>query len=197
MVTLNMVDKMGFGIHNLNHKQRERYLPLPDYDLSDMQTVKMTVYGSVVDEAYTKVLMQNTDLMFEEVIALDRVQKKTKINDKISKKLLNKGLIEGRKPNYYVSAYIAKVTKKEAEYGRNKPFHDPHYQDMIIRFIEEYGSASRNQIESLIIPVLSPIFPEKRKIKSIDNFLQKLRKQEKIYVTGRGAKSIWKIKDLG
>lgn len=193
MVTLNMVDRMGFGIHNLNHKQRERYLPLPDYDLSDMQTVKMTVYGSVVDEAYTKVLMQNTDLMFEEVIALDRVQKKSKINDKISKKLLNKGLIEGRKPNYYVSAHIAKVTKKEAEYGRNKPFHDSHYQDMIIRYIEKYGSASRNQIGELLSPILSEILSEKQKKRKIDNLLQALRKSNRITNQGNNKVPQWVI----
>jgi len=37
--------------------------------------VKLTIYGGVVDAAYTRLLMQMTDLALTDILALDRVQK--------------------------------------------------------------------------------------------------------------------------
>ena len=59
----------------MNRSQARRYLPLPEYDLTDPSEVRLTIWGSVVDEAYTQMLMSHTNLPFEEVMALDRVQK--------------------------------------------------------------------------------------------------------------------------
>jgi ATP-dependent DNA helicase RecG len=53
MVELNMIDTMGYGIHSIYIGQARRYFPLPDYDLSESGAVKLTIYGSVVDPAYS------------------------------------------------------------------------------------------------------------------------------------------------
>lgn len=52
MVELNMIDTMGYGIHSIYAGQARRYFPLPDYDLTEPDAVKMTIYGGVVDSAY-------------------------------------------------------------------------------------------------------------------------------------------------
>ena len=49
--------------------------PLPDYDLSDANAVKLTLHGALVDEAYSRLLIQKTDLPLADILALDRVQK--------------------------------------------------------------------------------------------------------------------------
>src|SRR5438105_3560323 len=41
MVELNMIDTIGSGIRRVFATQRWRYFPLPDYDLSDPQRVKV------------------------------------------------------------------------------------------------------------------------------------------------------------
>src|SRR5262249_54985264 len=81
MVELNMIDTMGYGIRRMNNSQAKRYLPLPDYDLLQSDTVKLVIHGGVVDAAYTRLLLMNTDLPFTDILALDRVQKNLTIPD--------------------------------------------------------------------------------------------------------------------
>ena len=67
MAELNMIDTMGYGIHWMHREQARRYFPMPDYDLSEAGAVRMTVYGSVVDLAYSRLLIQKTDLPLADV----------------------------------------------------------------------------------------------------------------------------------
>ena len=62
MVNLNMIDTIGSGIKRMFTKQRQRYFPLPDYDLSEPGRVKVRIIGKLIDEKYTRMLMQRTDL---------------------------------------------------------------------------------------------------------------------------------------
>ncbi|MDE2464385.1 MAG: putative DNA binding domain-containing protein, partial [Alphaproteobacteria bacterium] len=110
MAELNMIDTMGYGIHDMYARQVKRYFPMPDYDLTVAGAVKMTIYGGVVDLAYSRLLIQKTDLPLADVLALDRVQKNLLIPDDAAARLRKAGLIEGRKPKYYVSASVAKAT---------------------------------------------------------------------------------------
>lgn len=41
MVNLNMIDTIGSGIKRMFTKQRQRYFPMPDYDLSETGRVKV------------------------------------------------------------------------------------------------------------------------------------------------------------
>ena len=72
---LNLIDHLGNGIHRIVADQRRRFLPMPDYDLSEPSEVKLTIHGAVIDEAYTRLMMVRTDLSLEDVLALDRVQR--------------------------------------------------------------------------------------------------------------------------
>lgn len=72
MAELNMIDTMGYGIYEMYSGQALRYFPMPDYDLSEPQVVKMTIHGSIVDPAYSRLLIQKTDLPLQEIFALDR-----------------------------------------------------------------------------------------------------------------------------
>src|SRR5699024_389276 len=75
MTELNMIDTMGYGIYEMHKRQAKRYLPMPDYDLSEPNIVKLAIHGSVVDPAYSRLLIQNTDLPLNDILALDRIQK--------------------------------------------------------------------------------------------------------------------------
>ena len=61
MANIKMIDTEGFGIHKLYVKQKERYLPMPDYDKSDADHVVLTLPGTIIDEDYSLILLENTD----------------------------------------------------------------------------------------------------------------------------------------
>ena len=75
MVKTEMIDQNAIGIRNVYEIQRGRMLPLPTYDLSEPSRVSVTVYGKVLDEAYTRLLASEPDMDLETVFMLDLVQK--------------------------------------------------------------------------------------------------------------------------
>lgn len=194
MVQLNMIDTMGYGIHEMYEKQAKRYLPLPDYDLGQPQAVKLTIYGDIVDPAYSKLLIKNTDLSLIEIIALDRVQKRQSISKAMAKELQRKNLIEGRRPNYYVSSSVAEATNKKAKYIRNRVQDDTFYMQLILDYIEKYNHATRPEIDNLLLPKLSEILDDKQKVTKVGHLLTKLRKTGKIENIGAGRNSKWIMK---
>ncbi len=109
MVNLNMIDTIGSGIKRMFTLQRQRSFPMPDYELSDPTKVVVRLTGRVHDENYTQLLMRQTEIDLMDVIALDKVQKKRPLDDETFKRLKARKLIEGRRPNIFISAKIADV----------------------------------------------------------------------------------------
>lgn len=184
MVELNMIDTMGYGIHEMFVGQARRFFPMPDYELGDPQAVKMTLYGRVVDAAYSRALIQKTDLSLEDVLALDRVQKRLPLDDKMARHLKRTGLIEGRKPNFHVSAAVASAAETKAAYIKNRAFSDPYYREMITGYLEKFGKASRTDIDELLKDKLSDALDEEQKITKIGNLITSMRRAGKIRNTG-------------
>ena len=191
MVELNMIDTMGYGIYTMHIGQAKRYFPMPDYDLSDPQAVRMTVYGCVVDPAYSNLLIQKTDLPLFEILALDRVQKKLPISSEMIKKLRRDGLIEGRKPNLHVSAFVAKTTANKADYIKTRAQDDDFYCKLITDYLHNFGEASRSEIDNLLLGKLSEALGSDQKRKKVDNLLTKLRRAGTIRNEGSRSKSKW------
>lgn len=195
MVNLNMIDTIGSGIKRMFRKQRERYFPLPDYDLNEPGRVRVRIYGRIIDERYTKMLIQKTDLDLMEVVGLDKVQKGKPITDEEYRSLKKKRLIEGRRPKLYVSAKIAEATETKADYIRKRAFNKQHYRKMITEYIEKFNTATRKDIEGLIVDKLSDTLSQKQKSYYISNLLQEMRRQKIIRPIkgkrGKGAK--WEL----
>ncbi|WP_244910423.1 ATP-binding protein [Caldibacillus thermoamylovorans] len=178
MVNLNMIDTIGSGIKKMFIVQRNRYFPLPDYDLNEPNKVKVRIFGKILDENYTKMLINNTDLDLDLVINLDKVQKRQLISREEAKTLRSKKLVEGRYPNLYVSAKIAAITGDKSTYIKNRAFDKEHYKKLIISFLEKYGSASREDIDNLILDKLSDALDEEQKKKKVTNILYEMRKKD-------------------
>ena len=188
-----MIDTMGYGIHRMNKGQAKRYLPLPDYDLSEQNVVRMTLYGGVVDPAYSQLLMQKTDLSFIDVLALDRVQKKLPIPEEAIVRLRRGKLIEGRKPAFHVSAVVAAATDNRAEYIRTRSLDDEHYKALILEYLESFNQASRAEINSFLNSKLSDALNEIQKNNKITNLLSNLRRSGKIRNDGSDAAPKWRL----
>lgn len=180
MTELNMIDTMGYGIHEMYLSQARRYLPMPDFSLEEPNLVSLTVYGGVVDPAYSRVLMQKTGLPFTDILALDRVQKKLPLPDDMAKHLRLAGLIEGRKPNLHVSASIAEATDKKADYIRTRGLDDKYYMQLLLDYLGKFGRASRQEVDEFLLSKLSDALDEEQKKNKIANLLTKLRRSGKI-----------------
>lgn len=193
MAELNMIDTMGYGIRDMYAGQARRYFPMPDYDLSEPNAVKMTIYGGVVDIAYSRLLIQKTDLPLVDVLALDRVQKKLAIPDGAAARLRKAGLIEGRKPNYFVSAVVAAATASKADYIRTRGQDDEFYAKLITDYLAKFGEGSRSDINKLLLDKLSDALTEKQKGNKISSLLTKLRRQGTIVNTGSDTAPRWQL----
>ncbi len=195
MVQLNMIDTMGYGIHNMYARQARRYFPMPDYDLSESEAVKLTIYGGVVDPAYCRMLIEKTDLMLADILALDRVQKKLPIHAEVAKGLKRAGLIEGRKPNFYVAATVAKATANKADYIRTRAQDDDYYCKLITDYLRKFSGASREEIDKLLTDKLSDALSTDQKSNKISNLLTKLRRRGAIVNKGSNKRPSWELTD--
>lgn len=192
MAELNMIDTMGYGIHEMHAGQARRYFPMPDYEL-DESAVRMTIYGSVVDPAYSRLLMQKTDLPLDEILALDRVQKRLPLTDTMIKRLRRDKLIEGRKPNFHVSASVANATASKVNYIRTRAQDDDYYAKLITDYLSKFEGASRKDIDALLLDKLSSALNEEQKNSKIGNLLSKLRMNGVIHNAGTKGAPEWRL----
>ena len=180
MVNLNMIDSMGYGIFKMVRSQKQRFFPLPDYTQSPRDHVVLEIYGHSIDENYSKLLIEKKDdLNLTEVILLDKIQKALPITDEAAKMLKRKGYIEGRKPNYYISAHIAEATNQKAKYIRNRGFKDEHYKKMVLDFLRKYGRATKDEIDNLLLDILPDVLDEAQKKNKVRNLMYALHKRDK------------------
>ena len=179
MVNLGMIDTMGYGIRSMYISQRERFFPLPDFDFSDPNKVILNIYGHTIDENYSKLLIEKQNLSLTNVVLLDKVQKKQAITKEGASLLKADNLIEGRRPNYYVSAKVAKITGNQADYINNKAFDKTWYKDLIIKLIKEYKVASRQKIDNLLMNKMTTTLNTKQKRTKIRNLLYEMSKKDK------------------
>jgi hypothetical protein len=175
------------------HKIPRRYFPMPDYDLSDAGAVKLAIHGGVVDPAYSRLLIQKTDLPLADVLALDRVQKKLPIPDEAAARLRRAGLIEGRKPEYHVSAQVAAATDQKADYIRTRAQDDEFYAKLLTDYLQRYGGATRSEINRLLLPKLSEALSAEQKDNKIANLLTQLRRTNRIHNSGTRARPVWRL----
>lgn len=195
MVSLNMIDTMGFGICAMTLSQRSRYFPLPDYSKSVEDKVVLEIYGHVIDENYTRLLLENQDLPLSTVMLLDQVQKRQPITDNDAGLLRKRGLIEGRKPNYYAAAQVARSTGNQSDYIRNRAFNDVYYKDLVLDYLRQYGSASRLELVTLILDKLSDALDENQKQNKFRNLLHSMStRDQSIEKSGGLHKGRWIIK---
>jgi len=178
MRNVRMVETEGGGIRKLFIQQKKRFFPMPIYDTSGGKVV-CKIIGNVLDENFARILVNVPSLSLAEIILLDKVQKHEHLTDDSISLLRAKGLIEGRKPNVYLSAKIVDAAKHvdlKSSYIKNKSFDDKYFKKLIVDYIAKFGKANRNEIEILLADKLSEVLTPKQKTSKIANLLTSLRK---------------------
>lgn len=188
MKNIDMIETQGGGIRKMFNFQRQRFFPMPDFDLSDNK-VKVTITGKILNEDFARILIKNPSLSLQDILLLDKVQKKKYLSDDEYKYLKKLGFIEGRKSGFFLSFKVIEPTNDDglkAEYIANKSFDDTHFKEMIVEYLKKFGKTKRKTIDNFIIPKLSAVLTEKQKKKKVGNYLNALRINGKIKAIGYG-----------
>jgi len=191
MVELNLIDTQGGGIKRMFETQRRRSFPLPDYNLTDPGIVNVSLSGRILDECYTRLLMERADLDLGQVILLDRVQKRLPIGRDEHRHLKAAGLVEGRYPSLMVAGTVAKATGETGRHIRERGFDKKYYLDLILALVHEHGPVRRSDVDKMLLSKLPERFSPEQKQRKVHNLLQELRCSGSIANQGTRSHSEW------
>ena len=194
MVNLYMIDTNSMGIPMMYKIQRDKCFPLPTYDLSTVNRVKVTVYGKILDKNYTQLLYTDADLTMKTVFLLDQVQKKELISKESFRQLKRQGLVEGRYPNIFVSFKVADIVGQKAAYVRNRGLDDDICKQLIVRALESMQEASKQELMEVLEKALPEVLNEEQKSKKVSNLLQALKRENIIEIRGKNRYARWRLK---
>ena len=187
MVNLSMIDTIGSGIKHMFSIQKSKFFPLPDYSF-DNDEVKVVITGKVLDLNYAKKLAQMPELSLYDIMRLDKVQKGKVLTDDDIRQLKASKLIEGRKPNFYISANVARQTGQQGSYMKMRGIEDDYCKKIILDYLKEFSKASRADFEEALLDKLSGVLTLTQKKNKVKNTLQALKKEGLITSEGR----VWK-----
>lgn len=179
MINLNMIDAIGSGIKRMFNIQRKKFFPMPEYEFAGAK-VKLTIIGKVVDINYARKVASMPSLNLTDIIALDKVSKGKALNETEIKDLKGKLLIEGRKPNFHISATVANVTGEKADYIKQRGIDDEYCQKMIFDYLKKFGEGKRKDFEQVLLDKLPDVLSIDQKKDKIKNILQKMKRERKI-----------------
>lgn len=195
MVNLNMIDTQGGGIKRMFQAQIKRFFPLPDYDLSEPDRVAVTVRGEILDEQYSRLLMERADLDLWQVMLLDKIQKRMTVTREEHRQLKTAALVEGRYPNLLIAGRVAKLTGQEVRHIRERGFTKQYYLDLIIALVQEHGPVSREKIDSLLLDKLPEVLTVRQKKDKVHNLLSELSREKRIRNVGSRGRPKWQVTD--
>jgi ATP-dependent DNA helicase RecG len=194
-VELNLIDTQGGGIKRMFETQRRRGFPMPDYDLTHPGQVALSVAGRVLDESYTRLLLERTDLDLWRVMLLDRVQKGQRINKEEHRRLKSAGLVEGRYPNVIVAGAIAKAAGEAGRHIRERGLDKKYYLDLILALVAKHGPVERKDVDEVLVSKLPDRLTKEQKLLKVRNLLQELRRSDKIVNLGSRSRPRWIVPD--
>ena len=190
MVGLKMVDTIGSGIRKMYNYQRKRLFPMPLYQIEDNRVI-VTITGKIIDVNYANVLVRNPDLSLRDIELLNRIQMKHPLTTYELAYLRKKHLVEGRKPNIYISKDVAQSTGQRVAYSRHKGLGGKACEELLINALHDHKSLSKEEITKLLWSVLPDVLTDAQKQNKINNLLSKLRMKGIIYCYASGRTSTW------
>lgn len=195
MVNFKMIDTIGSGIRKMFTSQRKRFFPMPEFDLSARREIAVRIYGRVIDERYTRMLISQTELSLFDVVALDKVQKGNALTDDEYQSVKKQKLVEGRRSNLRVSADVAVLTETVVDYLNRRGIDSAYCEKMVTDLLTTQGRATRSEFEELLLGKLSETLDPAQKKKFVDNLLQKMRRANLISTSGekRGREPFWEL----
>ncbi|EKE15757.1 MAG: hypothetical protein ACD_11C00107G0010 [uncultured bacterium] len=190
-----LVERSGQGMDMIFDNTIREGKGLPDFLGTDDYVVILNIPAEVKDENFIIFLEKITNqkqitLSFEEIFELEKIRENQKIQNLESrKKFLELGLIEnvgkGRGSKYILSRkyyeYEGKLWKHTQLVGASRD----EKKLLILKHLEKAGKNGSRTSDFF------NIFSERITAKEMDNILQELRRDNKIFAKGRGLLSYW------
>lgn len=193
MVHVNMVETAGGGIRKMFQYQRDRLFPMPEYELG-ADRVEVRITGKVLDLGFATILARNKDLSLEEIIMLDKVQKRKHLTDAEIAHLRKRNLIEGRKPNVYFSLGLARTIGKKADYTKNRGLNRNALIGMLKDGLDQHNEMNRVDLDELLLQYMPNSLSLEQKRVKLTNLLSRLRMQGVIENRGTRSKPRWALR---
>jgi ATP-dependent DNA helicase RecG len=130
---------------------------------------KLPFTGELINENYSRQLKKHPELSLDDVIALDKVQKKQPVGETEIARLRELKLVVGLASELQVAGNYSKISYED-------------YKHMILELITQNGSATKEDIVNMIMPTLSPDIPLEKRLKKIANIVTKLSAKEKVII---------------
>lgn len=171
---------------------------MPDYDIdNENRTVGVTIYGKMIDEKYTNLLKSETSLTLRECLWLDAVQKHRPLTKEAAKHLHDKGLIEGRSPNYTISLAVAKMTNQIGYYTKETGLAVTSIRKLLLQLAHNAGEKGFKRMDAY--ESLQHVFPATKtheaKLRKIGHLLAVMAQKGLLRKSEKGKQ--WFITDLG
>lgn len=180
MVNLNLSDSEGGGIKHMFEIQRKRSFPLPEYDLSRQDVVKVTLSGRMVDEQHSRLLIDREDLTLDQAFLIDQLQKGKDIGPNGYQRLENAGFPIGKYPNIPRIPMAAQAVPDKWISFKYGDFTMEYYLDMVTDFVANKGPVSLDEVDKYIREMLPSMWGEEYKKSIISELVQQLRKLHRI-----------------
>lgn len=189
MNEIGMIDKAGFGISDMVKIQRERFLPLPDYDGSDERKTVFNVMGKSLSLDYSRLLMREPGMDLANVLLLDHLQKGHSLTREQRQQLRRLGLAEGRGARTTISAAVAAATGREAQYVNAAGLDNQHYRALLLKLLS-MGPQPRAAINQLLLSKLpDTIVGDARRRAFVKELLQDMHRRGEIENVGGATKA--------
>ena len=193
MVNIKMIDTQGYGIHKMFQSQKERFLPMPDYDQSTVDEVVLNLPGTIIDENYSLMLLAHQELSLTDAVLLDQVQKGHAISSEAIAMLRKRKLIEGRLPHIYVAKDIAQATDQKVEYTKHKGLAEKKCKALLLDSLKDHGNLTKQEVVKLLWDLLPDQLKDKQKMNKIEYLLKQLRLKGEIVNKSKGRESVWML----
>jgi ATP-dependent DNA helicase RecG len=171
--------------------QRRRAFPLQDYDLSTPGEVPVGIAGRILDDRYTRLLLQQPQLSLAQVMLLDRVQKGRIVSREEHKLLKAANLVEGRYPHLLICKAVARATGDGARHIRQRGFDKNYYLDLILELVRVHGPVSRKVLNDLLVSKIPERMTAQQKRDKVRNLVQELRRDGQILNRGNRGDTQW------
>jgi ATP-dependent DNA helicase RecG len=153
--------------------------------------VAVSISGRILDERYTQLLMERTDIDLGLVMLLDRVQKKLSISREEHQLLKSGGLVEGRYPGLIVAGAVAKATGGAGRHIRERGFDKKYYLDLILELVRQHGPVNRHDVDDALLSKLPDRLAPEQKRGKVHNLMQELRRAGTIANNGSRSHPRW------
>lgn len=84
--------------------------------------------------------------------------------------------IEEKSPNIFLSASVSETIGEQSQYVKNKAFNDLYYKNLIVKYLEQYGSAKKRDVRELLWDKLPEVMDDKQKESKVKNLLAQMRR---------------------